>query len=70
MPFGLKNAGATYQHIMDKVFKGMRGKSVEVYIDDMIIKTKEGEDPIKDLNDVFQRLLRYNLRLNPSKCTF
>jgi hypothetical protein len=70
MPFDLKNAGATYQRMMDKVFAEMRGKEVEVYIDDMIIKTKDGEDPSKDLESVFQRLRRYNLRLNPLKCTF
>jgi hypothetical protein len=70
MPFGLKNAGATYQRLMDKVFAEMRGKEVEAYIDDMIVKTKDGEDPSKDLESIFQRLRRYNLRLNPLKCTF
>jgi hypothetical protein len=69
-PFGLKNAGAIYHWMMDKVFVEMRGREVEVYIDDMIVKTKDGEDPSKDLKSVFQRLLRYNLRLNPLKCTF
>jgi hypothetical protein len=70
MPFGLKNTGATYQRMMDKVFAEVRGKEVEVYIDDMIVKTKDGEDPSKDLESFFQRLRRYNLRLNPLKCTF
>jgi hypothetical protein len=46
---------------MDKVFAGMRGKEVEVYIDDMIVKTKEGEDPTRDLESIFQRLQWYNL---------
>jgi hypothetical protein len=56
--------------MMDKVFAEMRGKALEVYIDDMIVKTKDGEDPSKDLESVFQRLRRYNLQLNPLKCTF
>jgi hypothetical protein len=70
MPFGLKNAGATYQRMMDKVFGEMRGREVEVYIDDMIVKTKDNEDLSKDLEYIFQRLRQYNLRLNPLKCTF
>jgi hypothetical protein len=70
MPFGLKNAGATYQRMMDKVFAEMRGREVEVYIDDMIVKTKDNEDPSKDLESVFQCLGQYNLRLNPLKCMF
>jgi hypothetical protein len=61
VPFGLKNARAIYQRMMDKVFAEMRGKEVEVYIDDMIVKTKEGEDPSRDLEFVFQCLRRYNL---------
>jgi hypothetical protein len=70
MPFGLKNARATYQRMMDNVFAEMRGREIEVYIDDMIVKTKDEEDPSKDLEYVFQRLRQYNLRLNPLKCTF
>ena len=70
MSFGLKNAGATYQRMMDKVFAEMRGREIEVYIDDMIVKTKDSEDPSKDLESVFQRLRQFNLRLNPLKCTF
>jgi hypothetical protein len=70
MPFGLKNAGVTYQMMMDKVFTEMRGREVKVYIDDMIVKTKDSEDPSKDLESVFQRLQQYNLRLNHLKCTF
>jgi hypothetical protein len=53
MPFGLKNARATYQRMMDRVFSEMRGREVEVYIDDMIVKTKDDEDPSKDLESVF-----------------
>ena len=70
MSFGIKNTGATYQRMMDKVFAEMRGREVEVYIDDMIVKTKDDQDPSKDLESVFHRLWQFNLRLNPLKCTF
>ena len=50
--------------MMDKVFAEMRGREFEVYIDDMIVKTKDDEDPSKDLESIFQRLRRYNLWLN------
>jgi hypothetical protein len=56
--------------MMDNVFAEMRGKEVEVYIDDIIVKTKDGKDLSKDLESIFQRLRRYNIRLNPLKCTF
>jgi len=70
MPFGLKNAGATYQRMMMKVFEGMIGGQVEVYIDDIITKTQAGGNHVADLEAVFERLRRYNMRLNPMKCTF
>ena len=56
--------------MMDKVFAEMRGREVEVYINDMIVKTKDDQDSAKDLEFVFQRLWQFNLRLNPLKCTF
>jgi hypothetical protein len=56
--------------MMDKVFAEMRGKEVDVYIDDIIVKTKDSKVPSKDLESIFQCLRRYNLRLNPLKCTF
>ena len=70
MPFGLKNAGATYQRMMSQVFKEQIGRILEVYIDDMIVKTPEDKDPVADLRETFQQLRRYDLRLNPNKCTF
>ena len=70
MPFGLKNAGATYQQMMSQVFKEQIGRILEVYIDDMIVKTPEDKDPVADLHETFQQLCRYDLRLNPNKCTF
>ena len=70
MPFGLKNAGATYQRMMYKVFDDQIGKNVEVYIDDMIVKSKLQEDHIKDLQQTFDKLRRYRIKLNPAKCAF
>ncbi|PKI73788.1 hypothetical protein CRG98_005821, partial [Punica granatum] len=70
MPFGLKNAGATYQRAMVTLFHDMMHKEVEVYVDDMIAKSKEGEDHLVNLKRLFDRLREYKLRLNPAKCTF
>ncbi|PKI66986.1 hypothetical protein CRG98_012651 [Punica granatum] len=70
IPFGLKNAGATYQRAMVTLFHDMMHKEIEVYIDDMIAKSKEGEDHLVHLKRLFDRLKEYKLRLNPAKCTF
>jgi len=70
MSFGLKNAGATYQRLMDKIFKGMIGRSVEVYVDDIVVKSDSCGQHIKDLQEVFDALRRVNMRLNPEKCAF
>ena len=70
MPFGLKNAGSTYQRMMTRMFEQQMGKSIEVYIDDMVVKRKLVADHIRDLGDVFQILRKYKLRLNASKCSF
>ncbi|GAU44863.1 hypothetical protein TSUD_329190 [Trifolium subterraneum] len=70
MLFGLKNAGATCQRMMDRVFVEQIGKNLEVYIDDMVVKTeKEGEHD-KDLYDILKSVRKYNMRLNPAKCSF
>ncbi|GAU47561.1 hypothetical protein TSUD_404080 [Trifolium subterraneum] len=70
MPFGLKNAGATYQRMMDRVFVEQIGKNLEVYIDDMAVKTqKEGEHD-KDLDDILKSVRKYNMRLSSAKCSF
>ena len=68
MPFGLKNAGATYMIAMTTMFHDMMHKEIEVYVDDVIIKSKSQADHVKDLRKFFERLRRYNLKLNPAKC--
>ncbi|KAL0455335.1 UNVERIFIED_CONTAM: Transposon Tf2-12 polyprotein [Sesamum latifolium] len=70
MPFGLKNAGATYQRAMQRIFDDMLHKNVECYVDDLVVKSKEREDHLYDLRKVFQHLRRYQLKMNPSKCAF
>ena len=70
IPFGLINAGATYQRLMDRVFQPLLGKSVEVYVDDIIVKRPNARQHSADLAEVFEALRTYNIRLNPEKCTF
>ncbi len=70
MSFRLKNAGATYQRLMNWMFHDQIGKNVEVYIDDMLVKSKEEDDHLKDLEETFKTLRKYQMKLNPSKCTF
>nr|KYP44308.1 Transposon Ty3-G Gag-Pol polyprotein [Cajanus cajan] len=70
MPFGLKNAGATYQRLMNKVFRHQIGRSMEVYVDDMVVKSHDIARHVVDLAEVFQQLRRYDMRLNPEKCVF
>ena len=70
MPFGLKNAGATYQRLVDKMFHDQIGRNVEVYVDNMLVKSKENEDHLADLKETFQALRTYNMKLNPGKCAF
>ena len=70
MPFGLKNTRSTYQRMMTKIFKPQLGRSVEVYIDDMVVKTKLVSEHVGDLTSIFEILREYKLRLNASKCTF
>ncbi|XP_072076435.1 uncharacterized protein [Arachis hypogaea] len=70
MPFGLKNAGATYQRLMDKVFAKQIGRNIEVYVDDMVAKTENGKTHIDDLAEIFGEIRCYNMLLNPEKCAF
>ena len=68
--FGLKNARATYQRMETKIFRPLIGTSMEVYIDDMLVKSKERPDHIRHLQETFELLLRHNMKLNPLKCAF
>jgi len=70
MPFGLKNVGATYQRAMVTLFHDMMHKEIEVYVDDMIAKSRDGENHVQILKKLFERLRKYRLRLNPAKCSF
>jgi len=70
MRFGLKNSGATYKRLMDKVFSHLMGKCVKVYVDDMIVKSPSHLNHFKDLVEVFVALRKHNLRLNLEKCVF
>ena len=70
MPFGLKNAGSTYQRMMTKMFEPQLGKNIEVYIDDMVVKNKVVPEHVGDLASIFGILRKHKLRLNASKCSF
>ena len=70
MSFGLKNAGPTYQRLVNKMFEKQLGDTMEVYIDDMLVKTKQAEDHVAHMQDTFEVLKRYGMKLNPTKCSF
>jgi hypothetical protein len=70
MPFGLKNAGATYQQMMQNFLGSQIGRNIQVYIDDVVITTRKEESLINDLAETFDNLNRYKLKLNLTKCSF
>ena len=70
MPFGLKNARATYQRLVTKIFRPLMGKTMEVYINDMLVKSKERPDHTKHLQETFELLHTYGMKLNPLKYAF
>ena len=67
MPFGLKNVRATYQGLVTKMFRPLLGKTIEVYIDDKLVKSKECPDHAEHLQEAFELLRAYDMKLNPSK---
>ena len=70
MPFGLKNAGATYQRLFNMMFEDLIGKTMEVYVDDMLVKSKQTGDHVRDLDEMFQIFRKCQMKLNPLTCTF
>jgi hypothetical protein len=70
MPFGLKNAGATYQRCMQACLKEQIGRNVKVYVDNIIIKSTKADNLLDDLRETFANLDRYNIKLNPKKFSF
>ncbi|GJT18359.1 reverse transcriptase domain-containing protein [Tanacetum coccineum] len=70
MPFGLKNAGATYQRLVDKAFQKQIGRNLEVYVDDLVIKSRMEKEVIRDIEETFRTLKEINMKLNPKKCAF
>ena len=70
MPFGLKNTRSTYQRMMTKMFELQLGKNIQIYINDMVVKSKMVSKHLGDLRTIFETLRNYKLRLNASKCSF
>ena len=70
MPFGLKNAGATYQRLVNHMFRPQIGRNVEVYVDDMLVKSLDEEEHLDNLQETFDTLRRFSMKSNPSKCVF
>ncbi|GKD04704.1 reverse transcriptase domain-containing protein, partial [Tanacetum coccineum] len=70
MPFGLRNAGATYQRLVDKAFHKQIGKNLEVYVDNLVIKSRTEDEIVKDIEETSKTLREINMKLNPKKCTF
>lgn len=70
MHFRLKNAGATFQRLMDKVIKDQIGRNIEVYVDDILVKSMETDKHWKDLEETFDKIRKAGIKLKPEKCTF
>nr|GEZ39341.1 reverse transcriptase domain-containing protein [Tanacetum cinerariifolium] len=70
MPFGLKNTGATYQRLVNKAFQKQIGKNLEVYMDDLVIKSRTEQEIMRDIKETFRTLQEINMKMNPKKCTF
>ena len=70
MTFGLKNAGATYQRAMNYIFHKLIDKIVEIYIDDVVVKSKGYKEHLADLRETLECTRKHGLKMNPNKCAF
>ena len=70
MTFGLKNAGVTYQRAMNYVFHKLIGKIVEIYIDDVVVKSKGYKEHLANLRETLECTRKHGLKMNPNKCAF
>lgn len=70
MSFGLRNTGTTYQRIMNTLFQNQISKTIEVYVDDMLVKSLKGPNYVADFNGAFSILRQNGMSLNPTKCAF
>nr|GFD26010.1 reverse transcriptase domain-containing protein [Tanacetum cinerariifolium] len=70
MPFGLKSAGVTYQRLVDKAFNSQISRNIEVYADDLVIKSHIEVEMLRDIGETFRTLQKINMKLNLKKCTF
>nr|GEV99869.1 reverse transcriptase domain-containing protein [Tanacetum cinerariifolium] len=70
MPFVLKNAGATYQRLMDKAFESQVGRNIEVYVHDLVVKSHTEAEMVRDIEETFRTLRKVNMKLNPKKYSF
>ncbi|KAL0404552.1 UNVERIFIED_CONTAM: Polyprotein P3 [Sesamum radiatum] len=70
MPFGLKNAGATYQRMVNKIFAPQIGRNMEIYVDDMLVESQKWGHHLSDLKECFAQLRVHGVKLNLNKCVF
>nr|KAJ0221400.1 hypothetical protein LSAT_V11C200050910 [Lactuca sativa] len=70
MPFGLKNAGETYQRLVESIFSNKIGRNIVVYVNDMVIKSPDEAKMLRDIEETFKTLEKVKMKLNPGKCTF
>ena len=70
MPFGLKNVGVTYQRLVNQMFSKQIWRNMEVYVNDMLVKSREAKTHLANLQEAFDTLRRYRMKLNPVKCLF
>lgn len=70
MPFGLKNAGPTFQKMINKVFAKQIGRNMEAYIDNTVVKSEKAEEHVANLEDIFNVLWKFKVKLNPKKYIF